>query len=221
MAKKENAGGVSAAFAAAAASPLFAGAEDAAAALSALRPRVREYARGVVLLRAGERCACFGLIGSGAVDVVREDAGGNPVTVARLAAGELFAEAFAFGGLPASAGVVAAERACVFWIEAEKIGGDAALAANMLRAFARKNLFLTERIEHLSRRSLAEKVLSYLAAERRRAGRAQFCIPFDRAALADYLGCDRSALSAVLSRLRAAGVLDYHKNSFCFPDRPR
>ena len=37
--------------------------------------------------------------------------------------------------------------------------------------------------------------------------------------LANVLGCDRSALSAVLSRLKRAGVLDYHKNAFYFPER--
>ena len=217
---EETAGSAPSSLAAALRAPLFAGVEDAEAALAALRPIGREYARGEILLRAGQACARFGLIEAGTADVVREDAGGNPVTVARLTAGDLFAEAFAFGGLPASVSVAAAEHTRVLWLEAERIiSGDPRVAANALRVFARKNVFLTERIEHLSRRSLSDKVLSYLSAERRRARKDRFRIPFDRAGLADYLGCDRSALSAVLSRLKRAGVLDYHKNAFYFPER--
>ena len=93
-------------------------------------------------------------------------------------------------------------------------GAVPALTANALRLSARKNVFLTERIEHLTRRSLREKVLSYLRAESMRAGSATFTVPFDRQTLADHLGCDRSALSAVLSKLRAEGVLDVHKSTF-------
>ena len=141
---EETAGSAPSSLAAALRAPLFAGVEDAEAALAALRPIGREYARGEILLRAGQACARFGLIESGTADVVREDAGGNPVTVARLTAGDLFAEAFAFGGLPASVSVAAAEHTRVLWLEAERIiSGDPRVAANALRVFARKNVFLT------------------------------------------------------------------------------
>ena len=42
----------------------------------------------------------------------------------------------------------------------------------------------------------------------------QFDIPFNRQELADYLGVDCSALSAELSKLKKANVLDYKKNHF-------
>ena len=32
--------------------------------------------------------------------------------------------------------------------------------------------------------------------------------------MADYLGADRSALSAELSRMKKEGLIDYQKNSF-------
>ena len=35
-----------------------------------------------------------------------------------------------------------------------------------------------------------------------------FALPYDRQGLADYLGVDRSAMSAELSKLRRDGVLD-------------
>jgi len=41
-----------------------------------------------------------------------------------------------------------------------------------------------------------------------------FVIPFDRQELADYLGVERSALSAEMSRMRKDGIIEYTKNRF-------
>ncbi|MDY3013921.1 MAG: helix-turn-helix domain-containing protein [Evtepia sp.] len=39
-------------------------------------------------------------------------------------------------------------------------------------------------------------------------------IPFDRQALADYLGVDRSALSKELGKMRREGLVETRKNHF-------
>ena len=57
-------------------------------------------------------------------------------------------------------------------------------------------------------------MLSYLSEQAVRQGSRRVTIPFDRQGLADYLAADRSALSAVLGRLRDEGVLSFHKNEF-------
>jgi CRP/FNR family transcriptional regulator, dissimilatory nitrate respiration regulator len=56
--------------------------------------------------------------------------------------------------------------------------------------------------------------LSYLQEQAKNANSGRFSIPFDRQELADYLGVERSAMSAELSRMKADGLLDFHKNSF-------
>lgn len=196
--------------------PLFAGTEDMQKSLYSLDPQSREYARGERILSAGERCSRIGVLLSGGADIVREDAGGNPVTVAHIGEGDMFAEAFACSGEPLTVSAAATQPSRVLWLSAERLlsGADARVTANALRLFARKNLYLNQRIEHLSRRTLEEKVLSYLRFVRRSAKSDTFVVPFDRQGLADFLGCDRSALSAVLSKLKARGVLDYHKSTF-------
>ena len=42
----------------------------------------------------------------------------------------------------------------------------------------------------------------------------EFYIQYDRQALADYLGVERSAMSAELSKLKNEGMLEYNKNWF-------
>ena len=86
--------------------------------------------------------------------------------------------------------------------------------SNLVQILARRNIFLTGRIEHLSKRTLREKVLSYLSEQAMMKGCDTFCIPFNRQEFADYLAADRSALSAVLGKLRQEGVLEFQKNRF-------
>ena len=47
-----------------------------------------------------------------------------------------------------------------------------------------------------------------------KAGGNSFTISLDRAGMADYLAADRSALSAMLGRLKREGIIEYHKNHF-------
>lgn len=134
--------------------------------------------------------------------------------------GEIFAEAFAAAGETSLVTVEAARDTEVLWIHFERMMRSGAgkaqqtLVENMMQILAKKNLFLAGRVSHLSRRTLREKVLSYLAGQAARQGSRSFDIPFDRQGLADYLAADRSALSAVLGKLKKEGVLTFRKNHF-------
>ena len=59
-----------------------------------------------------------------------------------------------------------------------------------------------------------EKLLAYLAAQAKKAGKKDFSIPFDRQELADYLCVDCSAMSAELGKLKREGKIDLWKNEF-------
>jgi CRP-like cAMP-binding protein len=79
---------------------------------------------------------------------------------------------------------------------------------------AQKNLNLTTKIRYMSRKTTREKLISYLSAQALRANSSEFEIPLDRQQLADFLGVERSAMSATLGRLRDEGALTFHKNRF-------
>ena len=53
---------------------------------------------------------------------------------------------------------------------------------------------------------------SYLSYQSLLHGGPEFDIPFNRQQLADYLGVDRSALSAEMSRMQHDGLLVFRKN---------
>ena len=59
---------------------------------------------------------------------------------------------------------------------------------------------------------------TYVHEQAQLAGSPVFDIPFDRQELADYLGVERSAMSAVLSKLRSEGVLETQRKHFVLKD---
>ena len=74
--------------------------------------------------------------------------------------------------------------------------------------FSRKNLAFTNKIRIMSQKTTREKLLAYLLSQAKAQGASQFTIPLDRQSLADYLGVERSAMSAEISKLKKAGLLD-------------
>ena len=73
---------------------------------------------------------------------------------------------------------------------------------NLLQIVAEKNLALHRRAMITARRTTREKLMAYLMTQARQARSSSFTIPFDRQALADFLGVERSAMSAEISRMR-------------------
>ena len=165
----------------------------------------KQIKSGENIIRLGSRVDELGVLLSGNARVVKDDFWGNSTILAHLHKGDIFGEAYADSD------------AVVLWFPYGKlIGADSGgtISRKLVYMFARKNVFLTNRIEHLSQRSLREKVLSFLKEQAVEAGNNSFTISLDRAGMADYLAADRSALSAMLGRLKKEGIIEYHKSSF-------
>lgn len=205
--------------------PLFAGfsLSELEQAFACLAPHRQQAGKGESLVRAGDPVPGVGVLLSGSARVFREDYAGNREIVAALVPGDLFAEVFVFAGLavmPVS--VEASEDCAVLWIDGRRIARPceracrfhSRLLENMLGILAQKNLLQNRKLEHLSKRTTREKLLSYLGEQARLAGSGTFTIPFNRQQLADYLCVERSAMSAELSRLREEGVLETHRSAF-------
>ena len=206
-------------------SPLFAGigAQDMEAMLDCLGAVERRFSRGEAVLRAGEPARRLGVVLSGRLQVCREDREGRRAVLSSVAPAGIFGEAHACAGtaaLPVS--VWAVEDSAVLLLDIARVVGvcpsscvfHGRLVTNLLSVLAEKNILLSAKLEHVSRRTIREKLLSYLSAQAALAGSDAFSIPFDRQALADYLCADRSALSRELSALRREGILEAEKNRF-------
>ncbi len=191
--------------------------------LGCLDAVVREINKGQYILAEGEPALFVGILLAGSAHVVKQDFYGNRSIVSSVVPGDLFAESFACAGvaeMPVS--VVAHEESKVMLIPCQRITVGCANACthhsrmiyNLLQIVAVKNLEFHQKLEITANRTTREKLMAYLQLQAKIHGDNTFTIPYDRQGLADYLGVERSAMSAELGKLRRDGVIDFSKSKF-------
>ena len=199
------------------------GQASVSAVLETLGASEKRRAKGEYFLREGDPAGKVGILLSGSAQIVRDDYDGRCSVLADLRAGDTFGEVFACAGVqeyPVS--VVADRESTALFADFRELLADHPhptssehrLVQNLLLVTARKNLLLNRKIELLSKRTTREKLASFLYAKAKESKSDHFTIPFDRQALADYLGVERSAMCSELGRMRRDGLIDFHKNEF-------
>lgn len=195
---------------------------ELADALKYLGAREAFYRKGQYLISIGDSIGEFALVESGMVQVSSYDINGDIMIMNTVARGKTFAESLAVTGTEDSPICArAVEDTRVVWLSAEPIRrncGDTPLhtkiVSNFINEIAHKCLGMNERIQILSKRTIREKVITYLSQLSEASRRDEFTIPFDRQDLASYLGVERSALSRELSRMARDGLISFRKNTF-------
>jgi len=206
-------------------SPLFSGVqpEELEAMLDCLNARKVAAEKEQFIFQEGDPADFVGVVLEGAVRVLRTDFYGNQSILGQVEPGGIFGEAFSCAGasaLPVS--VVAAQPAIVLLLDLKRVlkvcpkgcTFHNRIITNLVQALANKNLHLNQRLDIASRRTTRDKLLAYLTDQAKRQGKAEIVIPFDRQTLADYLGVERSAMSAELSKMQKEGILETRKNWF-------
>lgn len=205
--------------------PLFVGIsqEELKSMLGCLDGRIIQTPKGSPVFLEGEPATFVGVVLSGKVQILRTDFYGNRSVLTVVSPGGLFGEAFACAGvetLPVSA--LALENAGVLLLDCKRVLTSCPnacpfhkkLVQNLLQGIAQKNLILTQKIRCMSQKTTQEKLMEFLLEQAKQHGRAEFVIPYDRQALADYLGVERSAMSAEISKLKKAGRIDCNGSRF-------
>ncbi|MEG2801774.1 MAG: Crp/Fnr family transcriptional regulator [Longicatena sp.] len=182
----------------------------------------KQYQKNEAILHTGDEILAVGIVMKGCVHIMKQDLSGNQIMMASLSINHMLGEAFAFARVRLEVDIIASQSTTILWIPVSNLIHTSLercpyydqLIQNMLTIMANKNLYLSTKIEHLSKRTMKDKVLSYLIQQAKDANSSTFDIPFNRQELADYLCVDRSALSYVLAQLQKEGLILYHKNSF-------
>jgi CRP-like cAMP-binding protein len=188
---------------------------------------LRSFAKDQTIWHAGEMPGAVGVLCRGAAQVVSIDHHGTRAIHANLSPGEPFGSTFVFSHvryMPHS--VIATEDSRVLFLKCQQIIQTCPVACkfhhrlieNMLMVLAEESLRQKYKLRIISCRTTREKLLMYLNDEAARQGAHTFSIPFNRQELADYLGVERSALSAEISKLRGEGVLMSERNLFSLRD---
>ena len=205
--------------------PLFQGIPQAKlpCVLEKLKAHTRYYKKEETIRHCGSAVNFIGIVLEGDIHILQDDYYGNRSITASVSPGALFAEAFACADiteLPAT--IVAATDCHILTISSyallhatdESWTYHTVLIRNLLGIVARKNMYLNRMLKYTSHKTTAEKLLAYLNDQAKEKGTNAFYIPFNRQQLADYLGVERSAMSAEISRLASLGLLETRRSYF-------
>ncbi|MBE6707667.1 MAG: Crp/Fnr family transcriptional regulator [Ruminococcaceae bacterium] len=205
--------------------PLFygIGEDDLLRMLTCFGAKVVSFDKKFTIFAEGKSVKHIGIVLSGSVQVVQMDYYGNRSILSVIGEGDMFAEAFACAEeqfLPVS--IIAGEPSEVMLIECSHIlhtcknncGFHGQLIFNLMKELANKTIMFHKKLDITSKRSTRDKLMTYLVTVAKEAGTNSFEIPFDRQELADYLGVDRSGLSAEIGKLKNEGIIENRKNRF-------
>ena len=206
--------------------PLFDGIaqNNLKALIECMHGKTVDVSKGTPVFLEGDPAWFVGIVLFGTVQIVREDYYGNRSVMAVLQPGEMFAEVFSCAGLetiPVSA--IALADSVVLLLDCRRVLVSCShschfhsrLQKNLLQGMAQKNLALTRKIRYMSQKTTKEKLMAYLLDQAKQQGSREFVIPHNRQSLADYLGVERSAMSAEISKLKKSGRIDTCGSWFC------
>ena len=191
--------------------------------LSCLGARLCEFAKGEYVIRQGEHLNEIIVLTEGKLHIQKDDYWGNRSILRQISVGEMFGEAYV---APESGvilnDVIAVEKSTVIFFDVKRMLTTCTSACkfhslvvkNMFFAISEKNRKLVQKLNHMSKRTTREKLISYLSEEARKQNSSYFTIPFNRQQMADFLSVDRSAMSNELCKMRDEGMLEFDKSNF-------
>lgn len=198
--------------------------------LQCLAAYERDFLKNEVLFRFGDPVEAIGLVITGKVHVFNEDHWGNKTMMTEIKPGGLFGETFASTRPTQSmVTVIAVEDSRILFLNMRKVLTTCTKACdfhyrlihNLVGELAGKNLLLNEKINHMSKRTTREKLLSYLSTQSRKSGSLNFEIPFNRQQLAEYLRVERTAMTKELTKLKKDQVIDFDRSHFVIKDKAK
>ena len=206
-------------------SPLFDGIseQERGTMLGCIGYHIGTFKKGGIVALEGENLRHIGIVLSGSVDMVKEDLWGHKTMLLRIRKDEIFGETFACGEDNLSVVTFqVSEDARILFLPFDRVMHSCTMACrfhhqlieNMVHIIANKNRDLMRKVEVVSRRSIREKLLTYLSIQSQTQGSRYFEIPLGRLELAEYLCVDRSALTRELAKMKDEGLLDYDRNWF-------
>ena len=197
-------------------------AEELTALMGCMQSKVIEFDKNKTVMQEGKVFDKLGILLEGNLQVVQYDYLGNRTIISTVEPLQIFGEAFSYVKTKFPMNVETTEKSKVLFLISDRISNPCPngcvfhkqLINNLLHILAHKNVNLTQKIECMSKRTTKEKLLTFLTLESIKQNSKEFYISYDRQSLADYLGVERSAMSAELSKLRKDGIIECEKNWF-------
>lgn len=183
----------------------------------------KDFEKNNFIFEIGKPISKIGIILSGEINIIKEDFWGNRNILNKFKSGEIFGEVFALAKVsPNNILVETSQNSKILFLDLTNFSIDnennsneiLKFLSNIFKISLKKNILFTEKLEHITKKTIREKIISYLSTEALKNRSNSFFIKFDRQELADYLFVERSALSRELSSMKKDGLIEYNKNYF-------
>lgn len=191
--------------------------------LACLSTTVKNFKKNTLIYSEGDTANFIGIIISGEVQTQKIDFSGNANIVSTLYAADLIAAVASytadrllpFDVLAASdVEVLCLNNSCLVRTCCKACLFHTKIIENMLRITAEKNLRLSAKIDILTKRTIREKIISFLYSQSKKSKGERFTVNMSRRQMAEYLSVNRSALSRELCKMQNEGLLEFKNNSF-------
>jgi len=180
---------------------------------------MKTYGKEVVIKEESENVKDLAIILHGKVTVSKSLPSGEKTVISILSQGASFGEAVIFSSQHTYPATVASiDDSVILYISKDSLLQMFSICPGLMNSYlsllSNRILLLNRKIEEFSYKTNAEKTSGFLLREYAKTQKMMFSIPYSRNQLAEILGIPRPSLSRTLSRLKEAGMIDYHKNTF-------
>jgi len=197
--------------------------EELARICDAVKPVEKEYSKNQIMINQGEPVKRIGVLKRGSVISVKYHFEGDTQLLRIYRQGEVFLLDVVNTTLSTSPSTLISQTdsAVIFipylkLLETDSVGDriKETIMANCSAILSNELIRLMYKIDVLSKRTLKERVMTYLSLIREKSGDGAFDIGMNQEQFAQYLCVNRSVLSNELNKMRKAGLIDYKGSLF-------
>lgn len=187
------------------------------------KTKFKTFNKGDVIFKQGDSMEYIALVLKGSAKVEHVDTLGNITIHYELEHGEMYGVESAYAKLDTyNDSLIATQKSLILLLDRHRLITPCSnrckrhetIVKNLMKIVAERNLQLLSKLSHISKKSIREKVLSYLHAQYQKHNSTYFEIPFNKTELAEYLSVDRSAMSSELNRMKKEGLIDFDKKQY-------
>ncbi len=190
---------------------------------TAANPIEKEYKKNQIIINQGEPVHRIGILEKGSAISIKYHFNGNSQILRIYNQGEAFSlDAVNTALLTSPVTLISQTDSKIIFLrydklfEADSISPEIQkiIMANSSEILSNEVVRLMYKIDVLSKRTLRERVLTYLSLIRERSGSDTFDIGMNQDQFAQYLCVNRSVLSNELNQMRKSGLIDYKRKQF-------
>ena len=187
------------------------------------KTRFKIFNKNQHIVEQGDNMEDIVLIVKGGAIVQHIDSLGDISILRRLKKGDVYGlESAYFGQTNFKDSLIATEKTLVLFMNKHRVINPCEnrcrrhdiVSKHLAQIVTESNLELLDKLTHMSKKTIRDKLMSYFNSLAAKAGTNYFEIPFNKTELASYLSVDRSAMSTELTKMKEDGLIDFEKRQF-------